>query len=319
MKTPQTLEQRAGWKSLPVPIKKRRIGDSRQDIIFNIIVSIVGIIILLCVLLPLMHVVSASFSSPNAVTSGRVGIFPVEPGIGAYIAIFEYATIWRAYLNTVIYTTVGTIFSVTMTILAGYPLSRDDFGMRKFYTVLFIFTMLFSGGLIPFYLVVLQLGMINTFWAMIIPWGVSVWNIIITRTFFRQTVSGELLDASRIDGCSDFSFVLRIVLPLSGAIIAVNVLFYAVGRWNSFFDALLFLRDADRMPLQIVLRRILIQNQVSGQMTAFMGAAGEAELARFRELIKYAVIVVASAPVLALYPFVQKYFVKGLMIGSVKG
>ena len=300
-------------------IKKIWAGDSRQDIIFNIIICFFGLCILLAVLLPLIHIISCSFSSGQAVTSGRVSLFPVEPGFGAYKAIFEYTVIWRAYLNTIIYTTVGTVFSVSMTILAGYPLSREDFGMRKPYAILFTFTMLFSGGLIPFYLIVLRLGMINTFWVMIVPWGVSVWNIIITRTFFKQTLSGELLDASRIDGCSDFGFLFRIAIPLSGAIIAVNALFYAVGKWNSYFDALIFLRDVHRMPLQIVLRRILIQNSVDKQMTDTISALGEAELSRFRELIKYAIIIVSSAPVLCLYPFVQQYFVKGLMIGSVKG
>lgn len=293
-------------------------GNSRRDIIFNIIVSFFGLIILLIILLPLMHIVSASFSSPVAVTSGRVGIFPVEPGIAAYQAVMGFVGFWRAYLNTIIYVTVGTSFSVMMTILAAYPLSREDFYGRNVYMVLFVFTMLFSGGLIPLYLVVLRLGIINTIWGIVLPWGVSVWNIIITRTFFKQTIPRELLEASRMDGCSDFRFLLRIVLPLSGAIIAINILFYAVARWNSFFDALLFLRDLERMPLQIILRRILILNMPERQMTGSI-AVSEAELTRFRELIKYAIIVIASFPILCLYPFVQKYFVKGLMIGSVKG
>lgn len=300
--------------------KKTRIAHTRADVAFDIINYTLLTLAMLIVLLPLLYVVSCSLSSPVAVTSGKVWFWPVDLSFDAYKAVLGYHAIWTGYLNTIIYTICGTLFSVSITLLAAYPLSRYDFKMRKAYMRIFTFTMLFSGGLIPFYITVQGLGMLNTFWAMIIPYGMSVWNVIITRTFFEQTLNGEILDASQIDGCTDFGFFFRIALPLSGAIIAVNALFYAVGKWNSYFDALILIRDSARMPLQIVLRRILVQNSVDKQMTAAVASASsEAELARLRELIKYALIVVSSLPVLCLYPFVQKYFVKGLMIGAVKG
>ncbi len=293
------------------------IHRSRQDVVFDVVNCAVLGAILLIVLFPLLYVVSCSFSSGNAVTSGRVWFWPVEPSLEAYKAVFNYQAIWRGYMNSVLYAGVGATFSVLMTLLAAYPLSRKDFGARRVYMVLFTFTMLFSGGLVPYYLVVLNLGLVNTFWAMIIPSALSVWNVIITRTFFDQTFSGEILDAAQIDGCTDFGFFLHIALPLSGAIIAVNALFYAVGKWNSYFEAFILLRNADLMPLQIILRRILVLNEKS--MTDVASAGSEAELAKLRDLIKYALIVVSSLPVLCIYPFVQKYFVRGLMIGSVKG
>ena len=303
----------------PAKRNKILIGRTRADLVFDCFNNIIMTAILLIVVFPILYIVSCSFSSSVAVASGRVWFWPVEPTLLAYKMVYEYQTIWRGYLNSIIYTVAGATFSTGMTLLAAYPLSRSDFGLRRMYMILFTFTMLFSGGLIPFYLVVLNLGLINTFWAMIIPWGLSVWNIIITRTFFQQTISGEILDAAQIDGCTDFGFFTYIALPVSGAIIAVNVLFYGVGKWNSYFDALIFVRSAERMPLQIILRRILILNSVDKQMTSQINVTGEAELARVRELIKYALIVVSSAPMLCAYPFVQKYFVKGMMIGSVKG
>lgn len=293
------------------------IHRSRQDVVFDVINYAALGAILLIVLFPLLYVVSCSFSSGAAVTSGRVWFWPVEPSLEAYKAVFGYQAIWRGYVNSILYAGVGATFSVIMTLLAAYPLSRKDFGARRVYMMLFTFTMLFSGGLVPYYLVVLNLGLVNTFWAMIIPSALSVWNVIITRTFFDQTFSGEILDASQIDGCTDFGFFVHIALPLSGAIIAVNALFYAVGKWNSYFEAFILLRNADLMPLQIILRRILVLNEKT--MTDVASAGSEAELAKLRDLIKYALIVVSSLPVLCIYPFVQKYFVRGLMIGSVKG
>lgn len=237
-------------------IKSNRIARTRADVVFDVINYTVLGVIMLIVLLPLLYVVSCSFSSPVAVTSGKVWFWPVDPSLDAYKAVLEYHAIWTGYRNTLIYTVCGTLFSVSITLLAAYPLSRHDFKMRRIYMRLFTFTMLFSGGLIPFYIVVQDIGIVNTFWAMIIPYGMSVWNVIITRTFFEQTISGDILDASQIDGCSDYGFFFRIAIPLSGAIIAVNALFYAVGKWNSYFDALILIRDSNRMPLQIILRRI---------------------------------------------------------------
>ncbi len=298
-----------------------RIRRSKGDRIFDAINMGLLTVVMLLVILPMLHVYSSSISNPDAVSAGKVWFWPVGFSLEAYKSIFDYYVIWRGYANTLLYTFVGTLFSITVTLLAAYPLSRHDFSCRKFYMRMFTFTMVFNGGLIPFYLTVLQLGMIDTIWAMILPWGLSVWNVIITRTFFESTLNGEILDAAQIDGCTDFGFFLRIALPLSGAIIAVNALFYAVGKWNSYFDALLFIRDTSRTPLQIILRRILVQNSVDNKLTTnmAMNAASEAELAKFRQLVKYGLIVVSSLPVLCIYPFVQKFFVKGVMIGSVKG
>lgn len=301
--------------------RRRGIHRSRQDFVFDIINTASLTVVLLIVLLPMLNVYSSSISHPDAISAGKVWFWPVGFSLEAYRAIFDYTVIWRGYLNSLIYTALGTVFSVVLTLLAAYPLSRPDYSFRKFYMRMFTFTMIFNGGLIPFYLTVLKLGLLNTIWAMIIPSGLSVWNVFITRTFFATNLSGELLDASQIDGCSDFGFFFRIALPLSGAIIAVNALFYAVGKWNSYFDALLFIRDANKVPLQIILRRILVQNSVDKQLTGSMSisAASEAELAKFRQLVKYGLIVVSSLPVLCIYPFVQKFFVRGVMIGSIKG
>lgn len=299
--------------------KRTEIGLSRGDKIFNAVNNLLLLAILLIVLLPLLNVFSSSISDGNAVTAGKVWFWPVGFSVEAYKKIFEYSAIWTGYKNTILYTIFGTAYSVAVTLLAAYPLSRRDFSFRNIYMGLFVFAMIFSGGLIPFYLTVLKLGMINTFAAMIIPYGMSIYNVIIARTFFENTLGHEILEAAQIDGCNDFRFFFTMALPLSGAIIAVIALFYAVGKWNSYFDALLFVRDAQRQPLQIILRRILVQNNVDQQLVNFSGASSEAELAKFRNMVKYGLIVVSSVPVLCVYPFVQKYFVKGVMIGSVKG
>ena len=296
-----------------------KVGLSTSDKVFNGINYFILTVILLIVLLPLMNVVSSSISDPNAVSAGKVWFLPVGFSTAAYKQIFNYYVIWRGYLNTIIYTIVGTAFSLVITLLAAYPLSRRDFSCRNIYMGLFVFAMIFNGGLIPFYLTVLKLKMIDTLAAMVIPWGMNIYNVIIARTFFENNLNREILEAAQIDGCNDFRFFITIALPLSGAIIAVIALFYAVGKWNSYFDGLIFIRNANKQPLQIILRRILVQNSMDKQMTQFTSASSETELARLRELIKYGLIVVSSLPVLCLYPFVQKYFVKGVMIGSVKG
>lgn len=299
--------------------EKTQVGLSRGDKIFDAVNYFLLFLMLMIVLLPLLNVLSSSISDGDAVTAGKVWFWPVGFSLEAYKKIFEYSAIWTGYGNTILYTVVGTLYSVAITLLAAYPLSRRDFSWRNVYMGLFVFAMIFSGGLIPFYLTVLKLGMINTFAAMIIPYGLSIYNVIITRTFFENTLGREILEASQIDGCNDFRFFFTMALPLSGAIIAVISLFYAVGKWNSYFDALIFVRDAQRQPLQIILRRILVQNSVDQQLVNFSGASSEAELAKFRNMVKYGLIVVSSVPVLCIYPFVQKYFVKGVMIGSVKG
>ncbi|WP_020573790.1 carbohydrate ABC transporter permease [Actinopolymorpha alba] len=293
------------------------IKETRTDRIFNACNYVILGLFLIAVLYPLLYILSASFSDPQAVLSGRVWLWPVDVNLNGYRAIFEYQSIVRGFLNSLFYAGVGTLVNVTLTLLAAYPLSRRDLFGRNSFMLLFVFTMLFSGGMIPTYLVVHNLGLLNTRWALILPTAMAVWNMIITRTYYQVTIPHELLEAARIDGCDDFRFFTRIVLPLSKPIIAVNALFYAVGHWNQFFNALIYLTDESLFPLQLVLREILVQNSIDpAQLT------DAAELLRrqeIRELLKYALIVVASVPPLLAYPFVQKHFVKGVMIGSLKG
>ena len=293
------------------------IQETRSDRIFNVVNYLLLGMFLLAVLYPLVYILSASLSDPVAVSSGRVWLWPVDINMNGYQTILEYNSIVRGFLNSVFYATVGTTINVTLTLLAAYPLSRRDLFGRNGFMFVFVFTMLFSGGLIPTYLVVHELGLLNTRWALILPTAMGVWNMIITRTFYQVTIPHELLEAARLDGCDDFKFFLRIVLPLSKPIIAVNALFYAVGHWNQFFNALIYLTDETLFPLQLVLREILIQNAVDPSQVP-----DASELLRrqeLRELLKYALIVVASVPPLLAYPFVQKHFVKGVMIGSLKG
>jgi putative aldouronate transport system permease protein len=270
---------------------------------------------------PLIYILSSSLSSTRAVTSGRVWLWPVDPSLAGYEAVFRNKGILTGYANSAFYTLFGTLINVAVTIMAAFPLSRKDFYGRGFFMFLLTFTMLFSGGLIPYYLVVRALGMVDTRWALLIPSAMAVYQVIIARTFFQITIPGELADAAEIDGCSDLGFLVRIVLPLSTAIVAVLTLMYAVGNWNSYFSALIFLSDAAKYPLQIVLRNILILNMFDPASIATRGIDTHkmVELQGLSDLLKYALIVVASLPVLLLYPFVQRYFVKGVLIGSLKG
>jgi len=293
------------------------IKESRPDRIFSIFNYLLLTVFLLSVLYPLVYIVSASLSNPTAVVAGRVWLWPVEPTLAGYRAIFEYNTIVRGYLNSIFYLVVGTLVNVIMTILASYPLSRRDLYGRNWIMVLFVFTTLFSGGLIPSYLVVQRLGLLNTRWALIIPGALAVWNVIITRTYFQVTIPHTLLEAAQLDGCDNFTFLWKIVLPLSGPIIAVNVLFYALGHWNAFFNALIYLTDERLFPLQLVLREILVQNKIDP--AAMTDPTELLRKQQLRDLLKYALIVAASLPPLLLYPFIQRYFVKGVMIGSLKG
>jgi multiple sugar transport system permease protein/putative aldouronate transport system permease protein len=293
------------------------IKDTRGDRMFNAINYVVLTVYLLIVLYPLVYIVSASFSSPAAVTSGLVRLWPVDPTFIAYETILKDPVIVRGFLNSVFYATVGTALNVTLTLLAAYPLSRKNLRGRGPIMFFFFFTTLFSGGLIPTYLVVRDLGLLNTRWALILPTALSVWNLIITRTYFQTAIPDELLDAATIDGANDFRFLRDVVLPLSGPIIAVNALFYAVGHWNAYFDALIYLTDESLFPLQLVLREILVQNQTNLRMTGDITSMLARE--NLADLLKYALIVVATVPLLLVYPFVQKHFVKGALIGSLKG
>lgn len=293
------------------------IKESADDRLFTILNYVILFIFTITILYPLIYIVSASFSSSTAVISGRVWLYPVEPTLAGYEAVFKHRLIMSSFLNSVFYTVVGTTINVLFTLIAAYPLSRKDFMPRNAVMALFVFTMMFSGGLIPSYLVVKELGMIDTRWSLIIPGALGVMNMIIARTYFQTTIPDELLEASQMDGCSDFTFVRKIVIPLSGPIIAVISLFYAVGHWNQYFNALLYLKHQELYPIQLVLRDILVQNEVDASMITDI--ADQAARDGLRELLKFSLIVVSTLPVLIIYPFIQRHFVKGMMIGSLKG
>jgi putative aldouronate transport system permease protein len=274
-------------------------------------------LLLVVILYPLLYVLGASFSSGQAIASGRFWLWPVEATLAGYEAIFKNRMVLVGFYNSLFYTVLGTLVNIVMTILAAYPLSRPELPGRRIIAFLFFFTLLFSGGLIPTYLVVRDLGMLSTRWAMILPTALSVWNVLIARTFFENNIPKELREAAELDGCDDFNFLWRVVLPLSGSILAVLALFYGVGHWNAYFNALVYLYDQNLWPLQLVLRDILVQNQVDPGM--LVDAREMAAKAQLREVLKYSLIVVATVPLLIVYPFVQKHFVKGVMLGSVKG
>jgi multiple sugar transport system permease protein/putative aldouronate transport system permease protein len=291
--------------------------DTGSDRLYSIVNYVILFLFLLAVAYPLVYVLSASFSSPSAVTTGKVWLWPVELSLDGYRAVFREDRIWIGFRNSLFYATAGTLVNVVLTILAAYPLSRKDFAGRGVIMFFFVFTLLFGGGLIPTYLVVKETGLLNTPWAMIVPGALSVYNMIITRTFFQQTIPDELLEAAQLDGVTNFRFVWDVVLPLSGPIIAVNALFYAVTHWNAFFDALIYLTNPDLFPLQIILRDILLQDNINQESLQDIN-----EMFRRQQLanvLKYGLIVVATLPVLVIYPFVQKHFVKGVLIGSLKG
>lgn len=287
------------------------------DRIFSIVVNTFLFISLAIVLYPLLYIISCSLSEPQAVMARKVWLFPVNFDLVSYKAVFTNKQIGTGYMNSLYYMVTGTVISVMLTMLIAYPLSRKEFYGRKFVTKFILFTMLFTGGIIPLYLVVRQLGIYDTRLSIILPNAITVWNVIIARTFLQENISDELYEAAEIDGCSDIRFLFTFVFPLSGAIVAVLALFYAVGQWNKYFDALLYLQDQALYPLQIVLRNILIINRNTPSMTTDVEAAIRSQ--GLSETIRYAVIVVASLPLLVIYPFVQKFFVKGVMIGSVKG
>ncbi|MCJ7840756.1 carbohydrate ABC transporter permease [Lederbergia sp. NSJ-179] len=274
------------------------------------------ILVLLIILLPLLNILSSSFSHPSAVVAGKVWLFPVDFSLAGYKAVFDNPNILLGFRNSILYTIAGTLVNVVLTIMIAYPLSRKTFYGRGLLMAILVFTMLFDGGLIPYYLVVKALGLLNTPWAMILPGAVAVFQVIIARTFFQTTIPDDLYEAAEMDGCSDLRFITSVVIPLSKPIIAVMTLMYAVGHWNTYFQALIFLRDPNLFPLQIILREILVLNSVDPSMMSNVDQV--LALAGLKEQLKYALIVVASVPVLLIYPFVQKHFTKGVMIGSLK-
>lgn len=290
---------------------KRKINDEAW---FDTLVILIGSIIFIAVLYPLIFVISASFSNPIKVMNGEMWLWPVDFTINAYKAVFKNPDIWIGYRNSLFYTGVGTVINLVLTILAAYPLSRRDLPGRNVFMFVVTFTMFFHGGLIPTYLIVKDLDMVNTVWALMIPNAIATYNLIVMRTYFQSNIPWEIQEAAFIDGCSNTKLLTSIILPLSKPIMAVIVLFYAVQHWNAFFNALIYLRTEELYPLQLILRKILIVSQAMDD-----GGTDMNEKLMQAESIKYALIIVASIPVLLIYPLVQRHFVKGVMIGSIKG
>lgn len=279
-------------------------------------------IVLVVVGYPLAYVLSASFSSANAVIENQVWLWPVHWSLLGYRAVFQYQEVWTGYLNSLIYTVGTALLSVSLTIMIAYPLSRQTFYGRKLWVWLLLFALMFNGGLVPFYLLVKDLGMLNTRWSMIVPGALSIFSIIVAKTFFQSTIPNDLYEAAQIDGASDIRFMWQIVIPMSEPIIAVLVLWSVVGTWNSYFNALLFLNSQSLYPLQLVLRQLLILGNVTASGLGMAGATVSArQMQLFRdmsELLQYSLIIVSTAPMLIIYPFAQRYFMKGIMIGSLK-
>ena len=296
--------------------KKKAMKMSKGDRVFMIANAVIMVLVCVIVIYPLYYVLLASVTDPVVVNSGKLLLYPEAWYTEGYVTTLKYAPLWTAYKNTIIYTVVGTLVSLVCTIPAGYALSRMDLVGRKPIMFLFTFTMFFSGGMIPLYLTIQQLNIYNTLWAMVLPVAVSAYNLIVCRSFFGTSVPIELLEAAKIDGCSDFGFFFKIAIPLSKTIIAVMALFYATAMWNQFFNALMYLQDYDKMPLQVVLRDLVLMNQANQ-----MGSSGAEMVTRQKlaEQLKYCIVVVSAFPLLCIYPFLQKYFAKGVTIGAVKG
>ncbi len=298
-------------------LNTKTIRQSKSDRIFDAVNITLLCLLLLTVIYPLIYVISCSFSDPLLVVQSKIKVLPQKVTLVAYQRVFRNELVMSGYKNTFIYTILGTALNVAITTMTAYPLSRRDFAIRKPVTVLVTFTMLFSGGMIPTFLVVKNLKLIDTIWALLLPGAMSTWNMFIMKNYFQTSIPNELYEAARIDGADNFQILLKIVLPLSAPIIAVMVLYYGVAHWNSYFNALLYLRDRYRYPLQLVLRSFFNANDYSEQG----GAGGDSGMTALlvAETMKYALIVVASGPILCLYPFLQRFFVKGVMLGAIKG
>ncbi|WP_068786342.1 carbohydrate ABC transporter permease [Paenibacillus phocaensis] len=290
------------------------------DRLYTVVVAVVSICAMIIVAYPLYFIVIASFSSSTLVNQGDVVLWPKGINFYGYEQIFNDGRIWQGYLNTIIYTVFGTLLNLAVTLPAAYALSQRGFVARKVIMPLFVFTMYFGGGMIPTYLLIRDLHLLNTPWVMIVNGALSVYNLIITRTFIESSIPEELYEAAALDGCSHFRYFASVVMPLSKAVISVISLYYMVGHWNDFFNALLYLNSDELQPLQIVLRNILLSNQAfAGGAGAGAGAGAGSYAQQFADQIKYAVIIVSTVPILLVYPFIQKYFEKGVMIGAVKG
>ena len=290
---------------------------SRQDFLFNLFNYVVIIILTLIVLYPVIYVVSASFSNPDRVASGDVWLLPVETTLISYKRLLMYENVWIGYKNTILYTVGGTLVNVAITLMCAYPMARSNLRGRGPLMFMFSFTMMFSGGMIPNYILINNLGLLGSRWVMIIPGAMSVYNMIVARTFIQSNVPDELLQSAQIDGSNNTYFFFKIVLPLVKPIIAVLAMWYGVGHWNSYFGAFLYLKDTDKYPLQIFLKELLVNNQELSEMDMML--AENMSNRNSAVGMKYAIIVVSSAPLMCIYPFIQKYFRQGVLIGSIKG
>ncbi|MBM0065505.1 carbohydrate ABC transporter permease [Alkalicoccobacillus gibsonii] len=294
---------------------KQLINSSKTDRLILLLNKVLLSLVVLVVTIPLLYVLLGSFLQPSVLLTKGISFDPAHWTIDGYIRIFEDGTIVRGFINSILYASGFTLVAITFTVLAGYALSVDDLVGKKFFVVFFLIAMFFNGGMIPTYLVVRAMGLLNTPWAIILPGAVGVWNLILARTFFKG-IPNELKEAARIDGASDIMIFWKVILPLAKPIIFVLALFAFIGQWNSYFQAMIYLDDRSLYPLQLVLREILIQNEVQPGMISDQLA--RAEMQRIAEMIKYSSIVVASLPLLVMYPFFQKYFEKGVMVGSLK-
>nr|WP_237579212.1 carbohydrate ABC transporter permease [Enterococcus sp. JM9B] len=299
----------------------KTINSTNRDKIFMGFVYLFIAIALFLVLYPLIYVISASISSPTAVNSGAMWLLPKNITWEGYKTIFTYKSIWQGYRNTIYYTGLGTLINLAFTLPCAYALGRPEFFGKNLFMKFLMVPMFIGGGLVPTYLLIKNLNMVDSVWALVIPGAVSVYNIAITRTFFQSTIPREMEEAALMDGCSDFQMFIKIVLPLSMPIIAVMGLFCGVGHWNSYFSALIYLTNKSMYPLQLILREILVNQDMAKGSTEMTAAAAELAYSKqqLAQVIKYGVMIVSTLPIIMIYPFLQKYFVKGVMVGSLKG
>ena len=299
----------------------KKIRRSKEDVIFDAVLFIILTFIFIIVAYPLYFIIISSVSDPKAVAGGKVIFYPIGLNFKGYAEVFKDSRIIRSFLNSLFYTFCGTMLNLAVTLPTAYALSRKKFFLKKPVTIFYMITMFIGGGMIPTYLVVQKTGLLDTMWSLIIPGALSVYNMIVARTFFQQNISEELYEAAELDGCGHGKFFFSVALPLSGAITAIMVLYYGVGHWNAYFNALLYMQTESKFPLQLILRSILVQNEAQQTQQAVNAAARAAleESRQLAELMKYSLIIISSIPVLVIYPFIQKHFVKGVMIGSLKG
>lgn len=288
-----------------------------SDLPFNIVTGVLLVLVAIIYILPLLYIVNASFSSADAIFSGKMLFIPKGFNVEGYKLVFQYANFWRSYLNTILYCALALVVAIPFTVMAAYPLSRNDFMGKQFIMVVYTITMFFGGGLVPTYLLVTSLGLYDSPFALVLP-GVSVWNIIVVRQYFTTRISRELFEAASIDGCSNFRFLVYIGFPLAMPIIIVISMYTIVGQWNSYFNPMVYLSTRSKFPLQLILRELLLTSEGGSDIGSWGGIASEDRITAL-EAMRFSTIILSAVPVIVLYAFVQKHFVKGVMVGSLKG